>query len=582
MIRYLLSFLFLLLTFYSYAQPGKFFSVDTELSSSLISEVHQDKSGVIWIATEDGLNRYDGSKFTIYKQNINATNSLLSNFMRLIFEDSKGHLFLGFYNGLQLYNDTTGKFTEIPLVLENGEPFSAHVITMLERKNGEILVGTAGHGLFSVKFVDGKAYANQTMEYISSYFVNYLYEDKNQNLWMSTSDQGLFRLTKDNILEDFSSSKELLSSRISSMVEDTAENLYLGSINKGLFSFDETTKSFVSLTAPDAPHLPVNTLYRSQEGLIYIGTEGKGIKTFHPASKKISDYNIHVSSIDFSKVKISSIIEDQSGNIWAGVYQKGVALLPSTTSNFKYIGYQSAKDNIIGSNIVSAIYKDHDGILWIGTDGDGLYGIWPDGKNVTHYPPTSQSISVPATIMSIYEDSNHDLWLGSYNQGMARFDKKSGKCTYVSSLLEKDGHHAQHVFSFQEDSNKRLWIGSMGSGLSSMSLTTGKITRYMAVKGTEYTTVANILHNDWINCLLLTSNEKLYIGTFDGLGCYDIKSKSFVSTYGVNRLLSGEVIYSLYEDHQGNLWIGTSKGLKSIKKRFNGNFFVHHGRRAAK
>src|SRR5690606_22996382 len=175
MIRYLLSFLFLLLTFYSYAQPGKFFSVDTELSSSLISEVHQDKSGVIWIATEDGLNRYDGSKFTIYKQNISAPNSLLSNFMRLIFEDSKGHLFLGFYNGLQLYNDTTGKFTEIPLVLENGEPFSAHVITMLERKNGEILVGTAGHGLFSVKFVDGKAYANQTMEYVSSYFVNYLY-----------------------------------------------------------------------------------------------------------------------------------------------------------------------------------------------------------------------------------------------------------------------------------------------------------------------------------------------------------------------------------------------------------------------
>lgn len=567
--RYCISLLFLLIVFFSHAQPGKFFSVDTELSSSLINRVYQDKNDIIWISTEDGLNRFDGSKFTIYKQIDKDENSLLSNLVRLTYEDSKGHLFVGFYNGLQLHDYATGIFTKIPLVLESGEEVNPHVITMLERKNGEVLVGTSGHGLFLLKFDEGKIYGQQNNDYVPSYFINHIYEDKGRNLWIATQDKGLFRLNNNNHQKNFSESKDIPSNNISSIVEDAEGNLYAGSYNQGLFLYDQTTYSFSTIPSADTHDLPINSLYLSSEGIIYIGTEGKGIKTFHPSSKKISDYHINVSSIDFSKVKISSIIRDRSGNIWAGIYQKGVLLLPSSTSNFNYIGHQSAKDDIIGSNIVSAVYKDQEGALWVGTDGDGLYNIAPDGKKVTHYPPGGQSFDVPSTILSIYEDSNDNLWLGSYNKGMARFNKKPGKCEYVNNILTKTGNSVPHIFCFQEDQNKQLWVGSMGSGLSSMDLVTKEVTRYNAVEGTKYLTVSNVLHNDWINSLLITQNQKLYIGTFDGLGCLDLESKSFTSTHGVNRLLPGEIIYTLYEDHQGTLWIGTSKGLKFIEKNTN-------------
>lgn len=162
--RYFIFLLFLIVPLFSNAQPGKFFSVNTELSSSLITRVFQDKNDIIWISTEDGLNRYDGSKFMIYKQTDKDENSLLSNFVRFTFQDSKGNLFFGFFNGLQLHDYATGIFTKIPLVFENGEEINAHVITMLERKNGEVIIGTSGHGLFILKYDDGKIYAQQNTD----------------------------------------------------------------------------------------------------------------------------------------------------------------------------------------------------------------------------------------------------------------------------------------------------------------------------------------------------------------------------------------------------------------------------------
>src|SRR5690606_32733571 len=136
----------------NFAQTGKHFSVEKELSSSLINDVYQDSDGIIWIATEDGLNRYDASKFSVYKQSHENPKSLLHDLVRVIFEDSKGHLLLGFFNGLQIYDKETDDFTDIPLRLENGEKFGAHVFTILERKNGDVLVGTSGQGIFRVVF----------------------------------------------------------------------------------------------------------------------------------------------------------------------------------------------------------------------------------------------------------------------------------------------------------------------------------------------------------------------------------------------------------------------------------------------
>lgn len=562
-----LAVLLLLITFSGYTQSGKLFSVDKELSSSLINDVYQDRDGLIWIATEDGLNRYDGSKFTIYKQNDRNETTLLNNYVRLLYEDSKGRLLIGFFNGLQQYDYATDTFRKIPILLENGYEYASHVLTILERKNGDILIGTSGQGLLLLKVEGDRLYAKQHPGIVPSNFINYLFEDKYQNLWISTQDQGLFQLNKENELKTFSYSKGMPCNNISSMVEDSEGNFYVGSLDRGLFLYNKNSETFSEVRSPENPNLSISTLYLSQEGVICIGTEGKGLKIYDPVSRRISDSNFNVTAVDFSKAKVNAIIGDASGNIWAGMFQKGVLLIPKNTNNFKYIGHKSVKTDIIGSNAVIAIFRDHKGTLWVGTDGDGIYGIGADGEQLAHFQHSAQPHSVPATVMTIYEDSNHDLWIGSYLNGMAKLDRETGRCEYIKELLDHNSDPVQRVFSFAEDQDKNLWIGTMGSGLFKMNLKTNEIIHYDPKGNDDYSSTKNIINNGWIDCLLLSRNGKLYIGTYDGLGCLDIKTNDFVSTYGTNKLLQGHIIYSLYEDEKGTIWIGTSKGLMYIDKK---------------
>ena len=120
------------------------FTVDRELSNSNINQIYQAKDGVIWIATEDGLNRYDGAKFSVYKHKEGNDSSLVDNNVRILFEDSKGNFLIGTQRGLQLYDPSTDLFKEIPILYETGINMSAHISTILERKNGELLIGTSG------------------------------------------------------------------------------------------------------------------------------------------------------------------------------------------------------------------------------------------------------------------------------------------------------------------------------------------------------------------------------------------------------------------------------------------------------
>ena len=165
--------------------------------------------------------------------------------------------------------------------------------------------------------------------------------------------------------------------------------------------------------------------------------------------------------------------------------------------------------------------------------------------------------------MSIFEDSNHNLWIGSYLNGMAKLDTKTGHCEYLR-LLDQTSNLIESVYCFAEDNNKTLWIGTMGGGLYHMDINTKEIVccPMLAKTNTDWRKT-NMLHNSWINSLLYTSEGKLYIGTYDGLGCVDIKTMDFISPLKNRRILYGDVIYALHEGSDGSIWIGTSKGLKT-------------------
>ena len=558
-----ICFLYLFLSVLCYGQTGKLFTVDNELSSSMVNSIYQDKEDIIWIATEDGLNRYDGAKFSVYKHDSHDEHSLQNNYVRILFEDKKGTFFVGTLNGLQTYDRATGVFSHIPMTFREGGRLEANVSAIIERDNGEILIGTSGHGIFLLNVTEGRMTARQLPGFVPSYLINQLYEDRNGTLWVITNDKGIYSVDANQRVTHYPNGREMVWP--SSICEDKTGNIYVGCLKNGLFKYNPQTNGFTRIQCPSHPELPVKTLYNMNQDEIYIGTDGNGMKVYNVQQGQIMESPVNITSFNFDKSKVHSILKDKQGNIWLGFFQKGVMIVPPVINNFKYMGYKSSTHNTIGSCCIMSVCKDHSGSYWIGTDNDGIYRIAPDGKQQAHFeqrPGIGHSVS--STIMSICEDSDRNLWIGSYRDGLARLNPQTGHCEYIY-LPDKDQKPVQSIYSIIEDKHRLLWVGAMGAGLYRINLDTKEIYRCPSTaNGFEYRPLSNILHNSWINCLLCSTNDKLYIGTYDGLGCLDIPTMDFVSTYEINRLLQGDVIYALYEDLQHNIWVGTSQGLKQL------------------
>ncbi|SOD82407.1 hybrid sensor histidine kinase/response regulator transcription factor [Spirosoma fluviale] len=546
-------------------QSGKLFTVETGLSGSLVTDIHQDQSGFIWIATEDGLNRFDGIKFTVYRHNKKDTTSLLNNQIHVLFADKGGRMYVGSTTGLQYYDPATDAFLTVPLKLPNGQLINASVSTICQRKNGDILVGTSGHGTFKLTRKGTRLLGRKVLANAPSELIIRILEDNEQNLWVSTEDKGLYRFSGQSVNAYFVSKKSQ-NNIISSICQDRYGRLFVGNMSSGLYRFDPAGNTFLSIPYNGRTDLPVADLLVNRNNQIVVATSGKGLKYFDPVSNKILELESSVTSFDFSRTKVNTMLEDQAGNIWIGIYQKGLLLLAGNTNRFGYIGYKSVSRKSIGASAVMALAQDAQGTVWVGTDSDGLFALPATGNASVHYPTDKEGGTTPSNILTIHEDSQQNLWLGSYLTGLSRFDRSTGKSTYINKLVDKRGDNVQRVFSIKEDARQRLWIGTMGSGIFRLDLRLGAVKNFEALPGKLYRPELNYIPNSWINCLLVTKDNKLFIGTFDGLGCLDLDTENFVSTLGTNRLMAGTVVYSLYEDNKGNLWIGTSQGLKKMNR----------------
>jgi ligand-binding sensor domain-containing protein/signal transduction histidine kinase/DNA-binding response OmpR family regulator len=540
------------------SQSGRLYTSDVNLSSSLINKVYQDSKGYIWIATEDGLNRYDGTRFIIYRQKKNDPASLYNNYIKSIFEDKNKNLFFGFINGLQIFNHATDSFREVSLVDNQNKKIKAHVSCIMQRKNGDVLIGTSGYGIFIMNIKKSKTIAKTIDFSILTGTIHDLFEDKNQNLWIVTQDKGVWRIDKNHRRTQFFNSKEHLAN-ISSICEDKSGNIYVGSLNSGFYIYNKHNQKFDLIATPFP--LPIKKLVLEKNNKILIGTDGAGLHIYDPVNKKITIANFNVSTFDFSMSKVHSVLEDKDGNLWVGLYQKGVLLLPPKENNFNYLGFQSVNNNVIGSGCVMSVFMNKTGILWVGTDGDGLYGITADNKRKYHYGFEKNGFG-RLTILCVFEDSNNDLWVGTYLHGLAKLNPNTNNFEFINGLIDAKNKPAEIIFSIIEDNNKQLWIGSLGAGLYSLDLKTLKVTN----NDSNPKDATNFLGNRYINCLLLNNNNKLYIGTYDGLYCFDIKTKTYTKWRGENHILSEKIIYALNEDKLGNLWIGSSEGLISQPK----------------
>nr|WP_295927730.1 two-component regulator propeller domain-containing protein [uncultured Dyadobacter sp.] len=554
-----------------FGQSAKLFGVENGLSSSMVTAVHQDRSGFIWVATEDGLNRFDGIKFTVYRQDKANGEAVSSNFIQVLFEDQTGRMYTGSLHGLQYYDPATDSFRTIPLMIGQSKMTHVRVLAICQRRNGDILVGTSGHGIFRVEQEGRQLCARPVTLQVPSNLIIQMFEDSDRNLWVSTEDRGLLRFADTSLksVNAYFVSKKIQNNIVTSLCQDKYGRVFAGNMVSGLYQYSAVNDTFQNIPYPGAGSLPIADLMVNDNGQVLIGTRGNGLKYFDSGSGRILDMNHNVDTFDFTKSKVFSACEDNSGNTWLGIYQKGLLLLGVNTNRFGYMGYKSASKNLIGSSAVKALFEDKNRTIWVGTDNDGLYALPDGGKPAMHYHKSAANPSAPENVMTVFEDSEGNLWTGSYLTGLSKLDRKTGKFAHSDKLSDKNGDNVQRVFDIKEDSKKRLWIATMGSGIFGMDLRTGSVENLDALPGRVSLPKENFLPNSWVNCLLIAKDNKLFIGTFNGLACLDLETKNFVSAFGANSLLKGVVIYALFDDDKGNLWAGTSQGLKKISRATN-------------
>ena len=525
------------------AQTGKLFNADNLLSSSFTTQLFLDRDGFLWIATRNGLNRYDGYQSLIIKKDRQQLNGMASNYVNCITQAQDGLFYVGMYGALQTYDGS--RFEDVEVKDLDGNTVTCYMTCFLVRRNGEILAGTSGHGLLTI---EDRQHARQAGGQLADiHTVQDLLEDRRGNVWVATSRKGLLEYDGRHVRSHFTAPEQLGTLR--RLCEDQAGNIYVGTSMNGVYVRRAGSSEFQHIEATSHKHIAA--LYCQRNGHVMIGYDGQGLAIYDPQTGSVTDNPYFSSEVDLSRSKIYSIAEDGSGNIWLGMLQKGVYMQPGKERGFFYMGYKLGQNNVIGQACVISTMIDSKGRCWVGTDKDGLYVLDPDQHPIRHFKD-----AFPASIMSIAEDGEGRIWVGSWAEGFGYIDANATAYHQFPQYLQTN------ALDIEAPHGGDLWVATMGQGLLRIDLNTLQVkTAYTMKEGAPDHPQMNSITNDYISKISLSPDEKrIYLATTMGVCCLDIDKDSWTSAFGRNCLNYGTPC-RIVKEYDGKLWIGTNDGL---------------------
>ena len=553
-------------------------SLEQGLSQSAVNCIFQDGRGFMWFGTEDGLNRYDGHTFTVFKNDPEDPTSLAHNFVWSILEDRNGVLWVGTDGGgLSRLDRSQRSFTHF--MNDPDDPGSlAHdrVRVVFEDRDGVLWVGTDGGGLnrFDAETGTFKRFLNDPVEpdSLAHDRVRTVYQGRDGALWIGTYGGGLDRLDPDSATfthyrHDPDDPGSLSGDRIYSTYEDRDGALWVGTYGSGLNRLDPGSGEFTRFRHdPDDPDSlaadRVRALYQDGAGVLWIGTDG-GLHEMRRDGRGFARYrNDPADPQSLSNNKVMALYRDRGGVLWVGTKAGGLNKWNATTGSFTHFKKDPSAPSTLSSPAVTSIREDIDGILWLGTFGGGLNRLDRTTGTYTHYrhDPGNPSGIADDRVMSLAIDRDGVLWLGTYEAGLERFDPATGVFTHFPSdpddptRLSRSG-----VMSLLEDRNGVLWVGTYEGGLNRFDRESGKFTRYL-----HDAADARSLSNNRVTSLHEDARGDLWVGTDGGgLNRFDRERGTFTRFLhedGNIESLSSDVVWSIHEDARGALWIGTQGG----------------------
>lgn len=582
-------------------------SIKDGLSQNSAISVSQDSIGYLWIATQDGLNRYDGGSFTTFPYTfVDITKPDYSNLGKVytdrqggvwiipmdrtlrkfeptkqifepipeindastVFQDDKFDYWVGTYkNGLfRIKSDTKGTSEHRVEQILTAEQLSTTVFNIVQHTDGKILITTEKRIIVFDPVGLKTAYIEPTTLYGDTIAVNFsdIVLDKTGKEWIGTYGDGLYfgnlggnglrRISDLNFTDPLPQNLNIIDLHI-----DARNRLWIATYGRGLYMINfeqEKIQHFVSEKHnPQALHYDdILCIYEDYSGTLWYGTDGSGLSYYDEYLEKFNSFTNYQTPERISIDVVRAITLDKAGNVWVGTSGKGLTQYQSASNSWQTFIAEADDTNTISSNRIMALHTDDEGNLWIGTQGGGLNIMDHEGQ-FTHFSSTSEPSLSANTIWAIYKDRKNRYWLGTREQGLVQFNKEKGE---ILSYRYDSGHGglpSNNIRAITEDDNDNLWMATDADGIVHLNLQTNKVTHY--VNDSE----ANSLSNNSLKTLYFAPNGILWIGTNgSGLDAFDTKRQEFYN-YDVQDGLANNVIYAILPDSEGNLWLSSNKGI---------------------
>jgi len=568
----------ILLPFLSFAQRPSLnfehFGTREGLSQINVNCIIQDSRGFMWIGTRNGLNRYDGYKFIVYRYDSKDEHSLSNNMVNDLVEDADGNVWAATANGLNRYDRKAGTFTRIVHDNHNNNSLSNNILSRLVFDNdGMLWIGTQNGGLdcydLKTKRFTHHQHSNTVAGTISDNNVRTVYKDSHGHIWAGTSGGGLNLY--DAQKKSFTAfpfinpiSHAVFGNNVISITENSKNELWIGTQEDGLFLLNEQTRISQNFRYEEnnPSSLSSNTIYcmqKDEAGNLWLGTENGGLSVLDGKNKKFYRYgHDEVDGNSINGNSIYGICRDRSGNMWLGAFSGGINLFKKSTSSFELFRHNSLP-NSLSNNYVLSLLEDKDKNIWVGTDGGGLNKFDPKTENFTHYKQAKNGIS-GNYVLALTQDEEGKLWIGTWGNGMTVMDPKTGKCDYFGK--DAPGSHklsGNNVYNLMQDREGKLWISIFGGGLNCYDKKANTIKYYNLDLNNSKSISSNYIYS-----LFEDSKGRIWIGTSDGgLNLIDQKSDTFTSFQHCENKnsISNNGVTDIFEDSKGHLWLCTLSGL---------------------
>ncbi|HZB13730.1 MAG TPA: two-component regulator propeller domain-containing protein, partial [Chryseolinea sp.] len=562
---------FLLLIFFTVsgsAQDLEFqhFSTRQGLSQANVWDIHQDRYGFVWIATEDGLNVYDGYSFTVYRNNPDSTSISNSN-VRCITQDQNGNLWIGTRFGLNLYNRTSNSFSRFLHDKNNIETISNNDVTSVyvDSKNN-LWVGTAqGLNLYDAQKKKFQRFLRDpnNPQSLPHNFINAILEDSQHRMWIGTRG-GLSQLREgkcENFFHDSRDQSTLSSNIITSILDGKDGSLWVGTFDGGLNKFDLSLRKFIRYQSREGDRNSIggNYIYKlsyDREGNIWVAADGS-LNKISKNSGRITGYTQDQSKAhSLSSNIVTKVFFDVNNRMWIGTRFGGVNVYDPGKYPFRHFKYDPYDHNSLSNNTVTSFEEDENGNFWVGTDGGSLNHFDRHINKFTKY----QNIFSNNKVLAVKKEKKGGLWIGMWSGGLNYYNPVTKQVKrYKNDPANPASLSDNNVFHIIEDRKGNIWIATWGNGLNKYNHATDDFTRY-----THDPNNPNSLANFAIDFLLEDSFGKIWIASEqNGLDRFDPETNVFTHFRADSKpgSISSNSIFTMCEDSKKRLWVGTNAGL---------------------